>query len=111
MDLPGNRFHALKGDRAGEYVVTVAGNVHITFRFDDQHATVINLEDDHQEGHTMKSLRNPNREPTHPDAISRENMLPALGITQARMAELLGVSRVTLSQLVHEHPALSGETA
>ena len=47
MDLPGNKFHALKGNRAGEYAVTVTGNVRITFRFDGQHATAVNLEDYH----------------------------------------------------------------
>jgi len=59
----------------------------------------------------MKSLRNPNRQPTHPGAVLREDVLPAMGITQARMAELLGVSRVTLAQLLHEHRALSGDMA
>lgn len=59
----------------------------------------------------MKSLRNPNRKPTHPGAVLREDVLPALGITQGRMAELLGVSRVTLAQLLHEHRALSGDMA
>ncbi len=47
MDLPGNKFHALKGDRAGEYAVTVTGNLRITYRFDGQHATDVNLEDYH----------------------------------------------------------------
>ena len=47
MDLPGNKFHALKGDRAGEYTVTVTGNLRITFRFDGQHASAVNLEDYH----------------------------------------------------------------
>ncbi|MHB8947840.1 MAG: HigA family addiction module antitoxin [Rhodoferax sp.] len=59
----------------------------------------------------MKSLRNPNRKPTHPGALLREDVLPGLGITQGRMAELLGVSRVTLAQLLHEHRALSGDMA
>ena len=59
----------------------------------------------------MKSLRNPNRKPTHPGAVLREDVLPALGITQARMSALLGVSRVTLAQLLHEHRALSGDLA
>jgi addiction module HigA family antidote len=59
----------------------------------------------------MKSLRNPNRKPTHPGAVLREDVLPAMGITQARMAELLGVSRVTLAQLLHEHRALSSDMA
>lgn len=59
----------------------------------------------------MKSLRNPNRRPTHPGAILREDVLPGLAITQGRMAQLLGVSRVTLAQLLHEHRALSGDMA
>ena len=59
----------------------------------------------------MKSLRNPNRKPTHPGAVLREDVLPALGITQARMSALLGVSRVTLAQLLHEHRALSRDLA
>jgi addiction module HigA family antidote len=59
----------------------------------------------------MISIRNPNRKPTHPGAVLREDVLPSLGMTQARMAQLLGVSRVTLAQLLHEHRALSGDMA
>lgn len=59
----------------------------------------------------MKTLRNPNRRPTHPGAILREDALPALDITQGRLAELLGVSRLTVSQLLHEHRALSPDMA
>jgi addiction module HigA family antidote len=59
----------------------------------------------------MKTLRNPNRRPTHPGAILREDALPALDITQGRLAELLGVSRLTVSQMLHEHRALSPDMA
>lgn len=59
----------------------------------------------------MKSLRNPKRRPTHPGAILREDVLPALEMPQARFAELLGVSRLTVSQLLHEHRALSPDMA
>lgn len=59
----------------------------------------------------MKSLRNPNRRPTHPGAILREDVLPALEIPQGQFAELLGVSRLTVSQLLHEHRALSPDMA
>jgi len=59
----------------------------------------------------MQTLRNPNRKPTHPGELLREDVLPSLGITQTRMAELLGVSRVTLSDLLHERRALSGDMA
>lgn len=59
----------------------------------------------------MKSLRNPSRRPTHPGAILREDVLPALGVTQGRFAELIGVSRLTVSQLLHGHRALSPDMA
>ena len=59
----------------------------------------------------MKSLRNPKRRPTHPSAVLREDVLPALEMPQARFAELLGVSRLTISQLLHEHRALSSDMA
>ncbi len=47
MNLPGYRFHALKGDRKGVYAVSVSGNWRITFRFDDGDAIDVNLEDYH----------------------------------------------------------------
>ncbi len=59
----------------------------------------------------MKSLRNPNRRPTHPGAILRVDVLPGLGITQGKLAEMMGVSRLTVSQLIHEHRALSPDMA
>lgn len=59
----------------------------------------------------MKSLRNPNRRPTHPGAILREDVLPGLDMTQGKMSELLGVSRLTVSQLLHEHRSLSPDMA
>ena len=48
MDLPGYKFHALKGDRKGEFAVTVNGNWRITFEFDGQDAINLNLEDYHR---------------------------------------------------------------
>lgn len=47
MNLPGYRFHPLKGDRKGAYAVSVSGNWRITFRFDAGDATDVNLEDYH----------------------------------------------------------------
>ena len=32
MNLPGFRFHALKGDRQGEYAVSISANWRLTFR-------------------------------------------------------------------------------
>ena len=59
----------------------------------------------------MRTLRSPNRRPTHPGAIVREDVLPALRMTQREFATLLGVSRLSVSELLHEKRALSPEMA
>lgn len=47
MDLHGYKFHALKGDRKGEFAVSVTGNWRITFQFVGEDAMNANLEDYH----------------------------------------------------------------
>ncbi|NGZ83194.1 HigA family addiction module antitoxin [Duganella aceris] len=59
----------------------------------------------------MKSLRNSMRRPTHPGAILREDILPALKMTQTELAQLIGVSRLSISELLREKRALSPEMA
>jgi len=51
------------------------------------------------------------RIPTHPGAILREDVLPELGLSVTAVAEHLGVSRVTLSRVLHEHVAISPNLA
>jgi len=51
------------------------------------------------------------RKPTHPGAILREDILPELGMTQVELARRLGVSRLTVSDLIHEKRALSADMA
>lgn len=57
------------------------------------------------------TLRDPNRKPTHPGAILREDVLPALGMTQTEFAKRLAVSRLTVSELLHEKRGLSADLA
>ena len=59
----------------------------------------------------MKSLRNPNRRPTHPGAILREDVLPTLKMTQTELAQRLGVSRLTVLELLHEKRGITPEMA
>jgi addiction module HigA family antidote len=59
----------------------------------------------------MKSMRDPTRRPTHPGAILREDVLPALNMTQTEFAALIGVSRLSVSDLLHEKRALTPEMA
>ena len=59
----------------------------------------------------MRSLRNPNRMPTHPGAVLREDVLPELGWTQTELAARLMVSRQTVSDLLHERKSVTAEMA
>ena len=59
----------------------------------------------------MKTLRDRRRKPTHPGAILREDVLPALRMSQGELASRLGVSRVTVNTLLQEKRDLSIELA
>lgn len=59
----------------------------------------------------MSTLRSKNRKPTHPGAILREDVLPSLNITQTELADRLGVSRRSVSQILHEHRPLTPDMA
>ena len=50
-----------------------------------------------------QSLRSKKRKPTHPGAVLREDIFPALLLSQAEIADRLGVSRRTISQILNEH--------
>jgi proteic killer suppression protein len=47
MNLPGYRFHPLKGKRKGAYAVSVSGNWRLTFSFEGENAIDVCLEDYH----------------------------------------------------------------
>ena len=47
MDIPGWRLHPLRGDRRGAWAIWVSGSLRITFWFDGEDATNVNLEDYH----------------------------------------------------------------
>lgn len=55
--------------------------------------------------------RNPNRPPTHPGAILREDVLPALNLSVAETARRLHVSRQTLHELLAERKGFTPEMA
>lgn len=47
LSVPGMFLHPLKGERKGEWAMTVSGNWRITFRFEGEDVIVVNLEDYH----------------------------------------------------------------
>ena len=57
--------------------------------------------------HTLSPMRNP----PHPGALVREDVIKELGLTVTRAAELLDVSRPNLSLFLNERIDLSPEMA
>lgn len=47
MNVPGWRFHSLKGSMKGRYAVNVSGNWRVTFGWDGEDAIEVDLEDYH----------------------------------------------------------------
>lgn len=50
----------------------------------------------------MLTRRNPRRRPAHPGAVLRDLVLPPLGMSKARLARVLGLSRYQLCQILAE---------
>jgi addiction module HigA family antidote len=59
----------------------------------------------------MKTLRSKKRKPTHPGEILREDVFPALEMTQIAIAKAMGVSRRSISQILHEHKPVTPDMA
>ena len=59
----------------------------------------------------IKSLRDPKRRPVHPGAILREDVLPALKMTQKEFADWIGVTRLTVSEVLHEKRTVTPDMA
>ena len=51
--------------------------------------------------------RNPDRCPTHPGALLREDVIPATGRTKVEIAQLLGISRQHLYDILRERKPVS----
>lgn len=51
------------------------------------------------------------RRPTHPGEMLREDFLPDYGLTVSGLAEVLGVSRQSVNELLRERRAVSPEMA
>jgi len=55
--------------------------------------------------------RNANRCPTHPGALLREDLIPATGRSKAEIAQLLGISRQHLYDILRERKPVSPAVA
>jgi addiction module HigA family antidote len=60
---------------------------------------------------TKRALKDVERKPTHPGAILREDVLPALGLSVSEAARQLGVTRQTLHRIMAEKVSVTPEMA
>lgn len=60
---------------------------------------------------TYAAKRNPSRCPTHPGALLREDVIPAVNKSVSEIARLLGVSRQHLHDILAERKPVSPEMA
>ena len=51
------------------------------------------------------------RRPTHPGELLRRDILPAARLTQAELARRVGVSRRSISEIVHERRSVTTDMA
>ena len=58
-----------------------------------------------------ETLRHPDLEPTHPGALLREDILPAIGLSISKVAGRLGITRQTLHRILSEESAVTPEMA
>ena len=56
-------------------------------------------------------VRHADRCPTHPGALLREDVIPALGRRKAEIARMLGISRQHLYDILRERKPVSPEVA
>ncbi|WP_226584196.1 HigA family addiction module antitoxin [Acuticoccus sediminis] len=59
----------------------------------------------------LAAVRNPDRCPTHPGALLREDLIPAVGRSKIEIAQLLGISRQHLYDLIEERKPVTANTA
>lgn len=110
---PGNRLHALKGDRKGQYAISINDQYRICFRFDDGDAHDVEVCDYHEQENQMSVPNNRpmKRRPTHPGDMLGTDFLPEYGLTVATLAEAIGVSRQSINELLRGRRAVTPEMA
>jgi addiction module HigA family antidote len=57
------------------------------------------------------TLRHPDMAPTHPGALLREDVLPAIGLSISKVAKRMGITRQTLHRILSEQAAVTPEMA
>ena len=110
----GNRLHALKADRKGQYAIAGNDQWRICFRLHRGDAYDVEFCDYHSRRRHAMSIPNTRalqRRPTHPGEMLREDFLPNYELTVSGLAAAVGVSRQSINELLRCRRAVSPEMA
>lgn len=116
MKIPGFDFQPLNSSPT-RYIVRINAAWCLTFEFDGEDACKVNFEQITnlgnpavREGADMSELAavsGAGRRPAHPGAILREDVIPALARKKGEIADLLGISRQTLYEILNERQPIT----
>jgi addiction module HigA family antidote len=107
MNVPGFKLHPLKGDRKGFWAITVRANWRsFVLMLATRKTWTMSITIELKEVETM-----PMKNPPHPGGFVLRQCIEPLGLTITDAAAALGVTRTTLSELVHGHRGVSPEMA
>ncbi len=107
MNIPGWRLHRLRGDLRGFWSVDISGNWRIIFRFEDGEPCDVRYLDTHYK----EARKMPMKNPPHPGLTIRHDCIEALGLSVTKAAEVLGVTRQALTNILTGRSAISPEMA
>jgi antitoxin HigA-1 len=106
---PNNRLEKLKGDREGQYSIRVNDQWRVCFRWTEYGPKTSRSWTITEE---MMRMRIPaDRPPTPPGEILLEEFLKPIGMTQAELAERIGVSYVRLNEIINGRRGVTPSTA
>ena len=117
LSEPFYRLHPLKGNRKGQWAVTVSRMWRIVFRVEGGHVLDVDLTDYHLEGIMSESKGSVSydawlrRNPAHPGRHiyhgCMEDPLGERSLTVSEVAHRIGVSRVALSRVLNGRAGIS----
>ena len=114
---PGNRLHALGGDREGQWAIRINDQYRICFRFRTKTRTRLRLPTIISRGEDMvdwtEEIEREERvyPPVHPGEVLREEWLIPLDINANQLAGALGVDRQKVYDIVNGKRGVSAEMA
>jgi addiction module HigA family antidote len=105
---PGNKFHSMKGDRKGQYAISINKQWRVCFEWHSGNALNTQIVDYHW-GKNMNT--NKLLDPITPGEILREDFMDQLGISINKLSRDLSVPPNRISAIVNGKRAITADTA